>query len=227
MGALDGAARAPSLRAAPRNPSPRRTGRRGIASRRTRPGPRVVSGPRDLATAALAEIGGALAAMDERALDAFAEEIARARRIALHGVGREGLMMRALAMRLHHLGLDAHVVGDMSAPPLGTGDLLIVSAGPGHFSTVAALVGVAREAGARTACVTAQPDGAVPRACDAVLAIPAQTMADDTGPSAGVLPMGSLFEGAQFVAFEVLVLVLRDRLGVAPVAMRARHTNLE
>jgi hypothetical protein len=122
-------------------------------------------------------------------------------------------MMRALAMRLFHLGLDAHVVGDMTDPPLGPGDLLVVSAGPGHFSTVAALVDVARAAGARTACVTAQPDGSVPAACDLVLVMPAQTMADDGADPASVLPMGSLFEGAQYVVFELLMLALRDRIG--------------
>lgn len=179
------------------------------------------------AAAAAREVGEAAAGVDAGALDALVEEIAGAGRIALHGVGREGLMMRALAMRLHHLGLDATPVGDMTAPALGEGDLLVVSAGPGAFATVAALVDVARGAGARAACVTAQPGGAVPAACDLVLAIPAQTMADDVAGPASTLPMGSLFEGAQFVVFEVLVLALRDRLGVSAGAMRARHTNLE
>jgi 6-phospho-3-hexuloisomerase len=39
--------------------------------------------------------------------------------------------------------------------------------------------------------------------------------------------MGSLFEGAQFLVFEILILHLRDHIGVTPAAMRARHTNLE
>jgi 6-phospho-3-hexuloisomerase len=187
-----------------------------------------VTDPKDLATRAAHELREAAGAVDPAALTALAEAIASARRLALHGVGREGLMMRALAMRLYHLGLDAHVVGDMSCPPVGTGDLLLVSAGPGHFSTVEALVGIAAAAGARTACVTAQPDGVVPRNCDMVLHLPAQTMADDQGAAVrSVLPMGSLFEGAQYLTFEVLVLVLRERLGVTAEAMRARHTNLE
>jgi 6-phospho-3-hexuloisomerase len=180
-----------------------------------------------LADRALAEIRGAVLAVDPFAVEAMAAEIAGAKRLALYGVGREGLMMKALAMRLFHMGLDAHVVGDMTTPPLGPGDLLLVSAGPGDFSTVRGLVGVAKAAGARTACVTAQPGAAVPALCDRVLVLPAQTMADDAGPSTATLPMGSLYEGAQYVAFEVLVLLLRARLGVAPEAMRARHTNLE
>ena len=39
--------------------------------------------------------------------------------------------------------------------------------------------------------------------------------------------MGSLYEGALFVVFEVMVLKLRDRLGVTPDEMRANHTNME
>ena len=39
--------------------------------------------------------------------------------------------------------------------------------------------------------------------------------------------MGSLFEGALFVLFEVMVLKLIRRLQVSPEAMRANHTNLE
>ncbi len=182
--------------------------------------------PARLSATAAAELGAAAAAVDPAALRGLADEILAARRVVLHGVGREGLMMRALAMRLFHLGRDAHVAGEMGCPAVGPGDLLIVSAGPGDFATVAALVGVARDAGARTACVTAQPAGAVPRAADRVLVIPAQTMADDRAP-ASVLPMGSLFEGAQFLVFEILVLLLRELSGTTPEAMRARHTNLE
>lgn len=80
------------------------------------------------------------------------EEIARAkdRRIVLHGVGREGLMMRAFTMRLYHLGLNAHCLGDMSCPPVGEGDLFIASAGPGSFSSVDALITTARDAGNKT-----------------------------------------------------------------------------
>jgi len=178
---------------------------------------------------ATSEIAAAVARINPAEADAAIDMIAGAHRIALYGVGREGLMMKALAMRLFHLGLDAHVVGDMSTPPIGQQDLLIVSAGPGHFSTVSALVRTAKDAGAATLCITAQPNGETAQACDAVLVLPAQTMADDMkseGP-VSLLPMGSLFEGVQYVAFELLVLALRDRLGETAETMRARHTNLE
>lgn len=182
---------------------------------------------KELCRAALDDLAGVFARLDEASVDGAVEALAVARRIALHGVGREGLQVKGLAMRLFHLGRDVAVVGDMTTPPVGPGDLLVVSAGPGYFGTIAALMEVARKAGAKTLLVTAQPGGACAGLADHVLAIPAQTMADDRGPSLSVLPMGSPFEGAEYVLFEVIVLKLRERLGVTPEAMRANHTNLE
>ncbi len=178
---------------------------------------------------ALEELGAVVAAVDGAAVASAVAAIVAAKRLALYGVGREGLMMRALAMRLYHLGLDAHVVGDMSTPPLSDGDLLLVSAGPGYFSTVAALLEVAKKAGAKTLCFTAQPAGVVPQAADLALHLPAQTMADDQSAerTLSVLPMGSLYEGAQYLVFELLVLALRAELGETQESLRARHTNLE
>ena len=167
-----------------------------------------------------------LAAGADVEADRLCDELLKAHRIATYGVGREGLMMRALCMRLMHLGLDAYVVGDMTTPHLGTGDLLVVSAGPGSFSTVNALLGVARDAGARTAVVTAQPDGSAPRAADTVIHLRAQTMADDKG-GASVLPMGSLYEAAMLIFFDIVSILLRERTGQTMEGMRDRHTNLE
>jgi 6-phospho-3-hexuloisomerase len=181
----------------------------------------------DIYRAAVDELHGVLTAVDQAEVETALDLIAGSRRIALYGVGREGLQMKGFAMRLFHLGLDAHVVGDMSTPHLGAGDLLIVSAGPGDFSTVSALMGVARDAGAKTLCVTAEAFGAAPGRADTVLVVPAQTMARDNTTPSSVLPMGSLYEGALYVLFEVLVLQLRERLSVDPISMRARHTNLE
>ncbi|WP_430244146.1 SIS domain-containing protein [Neorhizobium sp. DAR64861/K0K2] len=176
---------------------------------------------------ALAELGHCLAGIDHTSFEAATAAIATANRIALYGVGREGLQIKGLAMRLFHLGLKSAVVGDMTTPPVENGDLLIVSAGPGDFSTVSALIGIAKAAGARVLVVTAQPLGAAAAKADVVLHVPAQTMANDQGGGTSVLPMGSLYEGALYVAFELLVLAVRDKLGVTPAAMRANHTNLE
>lgn len=182
---------------------------------------------RDCAPSALADVGRVIEHLDSVAFESFAQAIAGAKTIALHGLGREGLQMKGLAMRLFHLGLDAHVVGEMTTPPVGAGDLLICSAGPGDFASIAALTKIAKDAGAKIAIVTAQPASNLAKSADHVLHIPAQTMADDQGDKTSVLPMGSLFELSQMLVFELLVLRLREIKGETAATMRARHTNLE
>ena len=181
----------------------------------------------DLAKSALGDAAGVVERLDQASFESFAQAIAAAKTIALHGLGREGLQMKGLAMRLFHLGLDAHVVGEMTTPPVGAGDLLICSAGPGDFASIAALNKIAKDAGAKTAIVTAQPSSNLAKNADHVLHIPAQTMADDQGAKTSVLPMGSLFELSQMLVFELLVLRLREIKGETAASMRARHTNLE
>ena len=81
--------------------------------------------------------------------------------------------------------------------------------------------------GARTLVVTAQPDGPAPTAADVVIVLPAQTMADDTGAPASMLPMGTLFEWLALAFCDLLALRLRERTGQTLEEIRARHTNLE
>ena len=180
-----------------------------------------------LAKGALQDLSRVFAALPDAAADPLIEAITAANKIVLFGLGREGLQMRGFAMRLFHMGRDVSVWADMTAPPLGAGDLLIVSAGPGDLAMAETLVRIARAAGARTALVTAQPGGGLAKLVDLMAVIPAQTMADDQAGNLSVLPMGSLFETAQMIFFELVILKLRPRFGETAATMRARHTNLE
>ena len=67
----------------------------------------------------------------------------------------------------------------------------------------------------------------MPKMADEVLLLPAQTMANDQGAAVSLLPMGSVYEGALFVLFEVVILKLKDVLGVSAETMRGNHTNME
>src|ERR1700753_115227 len=180
-----------------------------------------------LSKGALNDLGSVFAAMPETALDGLIEAIVAAKRIVVFGLGREGLQMRGFAMRLFHMGGEVAVCGDMTTPALGAGDLFIASAGPGDLPTAQTLVEIARKGGARTALVTAQHGGGLAKQVDTVAIIPAQTMANDQAGKLSVLPMGSLFETAQMIAFELVVLKLRPRFNETSETMRARHTNLK
>lgn len=176
----------------------------------------------------LDELRAVVARVDGQAVDDTCAALVGAGRIAVYGCGREALQMKGFAMRLFHLGLPVSVVGDMTAPALGAGDVLFASSGPGETGTVLSLMRTAREAGAGVLLITAQPASSAARLADRLVLVPAQTMADDRGEGRrSAFPMGSLFEGAMFVLFEAMVLKLKHRLGVGDEAMRARHTNLE
>ena len=175
---------------------------------------------------ALSEIGSVVDAIDPAEIDHAVGMISSATNIVAYGCGRESLQIQGLTMRLFHLGLNASMQGAMTTPPLGERDLFLCSAGPGELSTVTALMRVAKDAGAKILFLTAEPDCETASLADLVLTIPAQTMARDIG-GASTLPMGSAYEGALFVLFEILVLKLKDQLGETTQSMRARHTNME
>jgi 6-phospho-3-hexuloisomerase len=181
----------------------------------------------DLYQGALNELADVFKKLDDSAVDRAVDMIAAAKTSVVFGGGRERLQIMGFAMRLFHMGLPVSVEGDMTTPPVGRGDLFIVTCGPGEISTALALLDVAKKAGATILVLTAQPQGRAAAQADFVLTIPAQTMADDQGGNVSILPMGSLYEGALFVLFEIMVLKLRDKLAITPEAMRANHTNLE
>jgi 6-phospho-3-hexuloisomerase len=182
---------------------------------------------RELSRDALAELDAVFGAIPDDAADPLIDAIVTARRIALYGAGREGLAIKGFAMRLFHLGRDAHAVGDMTTPSIASGDLLIVTSGKGHLATAETLMDIASSTAAKTAIITAQPDGPTSLKADLRVVIPAQTMADDLGDRVSLLPMGSLFEFAEMIFLELVIVRLRDRVGQTAETMRDRHTNLE
>ncbi|MBK9941781.1 MAG: 6-phospho-3-hexuloisomerase [Kouleothrix sp.] len=180
----------------------------------------------DSIRAILAELDRVLGRVDEAEVDAFCSAILGARRIVAYAMGRENLALRSFVMRLMHLGLDVAMVGDITAPPVGQGDLFLVVCGPGYISTTAGLIGVARHAGAQIVIITAQPQAELPRQADLVLTIPAQTLADSEQSSSGQA-MGSAFEQGLWILLDALVPRLQAALGQSAHDLRARHANLE
>lgn len=169
----------------------------------------------------LGEARDALAQIDPKAAAVLATEIAAAGRTLLYGAGRNGLVLQAFAMRLMHLGLNAHFVGQLAAPPIGKGDLFVAAAAVGTLPTVDALAATARRAGARVAILTARPE-VVPLS-DVTVLVLARTMAS-AGP--GPTPLGSAFELVLHLLCEATVLELMARLGKTSADLARNHTNL-
>jgi 6-phospho-3-hexuloisomerase len=158
---------------------------------------------------------------------ALSEEIAIANRVFIYGLGRERLMLQAFAMRLMHLGVQVHMVGDVTTPGVAEGDLFLTSSGTGYLSTVEALLKIVNKTGARVAFMTANPEEPLPRMADLIIPIPAQTMKDKMTERKSLQPMGALFEQAQLLMLELIVILLKEKLAQSEKDMETRHTNLE
>lgn len=171
--------------------------------------------------AVLADMRAVFARMQPDAVSRLAAEIETARRIHIHGAGRNGLVLQAFAMRLMHLGLDAHFLGQLSAPPIGDRDLFLTAMALGRLPSGDAFVATAKTAGARVAVISARP-GSV-RNADLTIDLPAQTMAD---PMTSVLPLGSPFELALSLMCDLTAAELMARLRRTNADLAARHANL-
>ncbi len=181
--------------------------------------------------AVLAEIGETVRAVDPAALQALEERIAGARRVYVAGAGRSGLVMRAFAMRLMHLGLTVHVVGDVTAPAFAPGDLLVVGSGSGETGSLCAVGRKARALGGMLAVITIVPTSTLGQLAEVVVRVDAPSPKAATGasppPRRSVQPMGALFEQSMFLLLDAVVMRLAAARGASPEEMFARHANLE
>lgn len=171
----------------------------------------------------LDELSRAVEGVDSTQLSALSDEILRAGRVYVTGAGRSGLMVRALANRLMHLGLAVSVVGEATAPHTRAGDLLVVGSGSGETASLANQVAQAKSCGMRVALVTASPLSTIGGLADVTVVIPAQAK----GGTGSAQPMASTFEEASLLVYDALVLELMERTGQRADELAARHANIE
>lgn len=182
---------------------------------------------RGRADQALAELAETFERMDSDGIERVTAVLAEAQRVFVIGVGREGLAAKAFAMRLMHTGLDVHWAWDDTTPSVGAGDVLLMVNGSGAIGHLDYVFGQVKPTGATTIVVTGVPDAETPRAADYLLHVPATVFhgRGDLVPS--VQPMGSLFEQACLIAFDLMVVDIAARRTAGPAAMTARHRNFE
>lgn len=176
--------------------------------------------------AVLHELATALHSVDATALDTLCDAITGAPRIFVAGKGRSGLVMRAFAMRLMHLGLTAHVIDEVTTPAVEARDLLIIGSGSGATPTLVRYAERARALGARLALLSAAPASPIAALADLLLVIAAASpKAAGTTPS--IQPMANLFEQSLLLVVDIVTTRLMETRGLTTAAMMTRHANLE
>jgi len=174
------------------------------------------------------ELGRVAGALGGGELEALCSAVLGAERIFVAGAGRSGLMMRALAMRLMHLGLKVYVVGEVVTPGVAPGDLLLIGSGSGSTASLVAAAAKAQQIGADVALITIDTTSSIAVIASTVVTIPAPSpKARQQGRIESVQPMGSLFEQSLLLVGDGLIMSLMHHLDTDSETMFQRHANLE
>ena len=157
-------------------------------------------------------------------------------KIFVVGAGRSGLVAKAFAMRLLHLGFSTYVVGETILPPIAANDVLIAVSGSGRTRTVVAVAEAAKSIGAKIIAITTYPDSPLGKIADIVVRIPGRTklaaeedyfVRQVIGVHEPLAPLGTLFEITTLVFLDGLISELMHKLGISEEELKERHANVE
>lgn len=178
-------------------------------------------------TKILGELQQAANQLDGGQADLLVERIMGSRKIFLAGAGRSGLMARAFAMRLMHMGIDAYVVGESITPNITENDMLIIGSGSGETRSLLSMAEKAKSLQASVAAVTIFPESAIGQLADIAVKLPGSPKDKSDSRYSTIQPMGSLFEQTLLLFFDAVILRLMEQKGYDSTTMFGRHANLE
>jgi 6-phospho-3-hexuloisomerase len=177
-------------------------------------------------TLILTELERTLAAISEAEIDAAQRTILTANRLFVTGAGRSGLALKMAAMRLMHLGLVVHVVGEVTAPAIGPDDLLLVASGSGTTAGAVHAAEVALKAGAQVLVLTTAPASKLAGLAQQVIVIPAAAKQDHGGMKSEQYA-GALFEQSVLLVMDAMFQGMWHQRGESAEQLWKRHANLE
>jgi 6-phospho-3-hexuloisomerase len=158
------------------------------------------------------------------------------RKALVVGAGRSGLVGKAFAMRLMHVGIGVYVMGETITPAIGEGDIVIIISGSGSGAMSTTAARMAKRLGSIIFAVTSYPDSELAQTSDYLVVVPGrETVAEESdyqsrqllGEHESLAPMGTLFEDTCAVFLDGLIAELMTRLKVSEASMREKHSTIE
>lgn len=174
--------------------------------------------------------------IDRKSTEKFIECIMGAKRVFINGAGRSGLVARAFAMRLMHLGFVVYVVGETITPAIHSDDLLITLSGSGKTTSSYNTAKIAKEKGVKVVTITSHPESALGTISDCVIKIKGRVDSEErrdytarqiVGEHEPITPLGTLFELSALVFLDSIVEELMRRQNKSEDEMKIIHTDLE
>jgi len=158
------------------------------------------------------------------------------RKALVMGAGRSGLVGKAFAMRLLHLGFNSYVLGETIVPSVSSGDVAIAISGSGRTGLIVEAADAAKKVGTYVIAITTYPESPLGKIADLVVRIPGRSKIskmDDyfarqiLGLHEPLAPLGTLFEDTAMLFLDGVIYYLMIKLNVTEEEMRSRHANVE
>lgn len=180
--------------------------------------------------------------IDSEQADDMVRFILGASRVFVFGAGRSGLVGKAFAMRLMHLGKEVHVIGETITPPVFEDDAVVCITGSGRTKSVVNIARIACSVGAKVIVITSNQEGPISEFSTTQVLLSAKTKddvktEDDTEEDdyiarqlarpKGIVALGTMFELSVMVFLDSLISEFMDRLGQTEVDLKRRHANIE
>ncbi|MEM0361657.1 MAG: 6-phospho-3-hexuloisomerase [Sulfolobales archaeon] len=164
------------------------------------------------------------------------DSYSRGSKVIVVGAGRSGLIGRAFAMRLMHLGFNVYVLGDTIVPSLRPNDLMIAISGSGRTKLVITVAEAAKSVGAKVIALTTYINSPLAKIADMIVEVPGRTKISEQndyylrqlmGIYEPLAPLGTLFEVTTMVMLDAVVAELMVRLGKTEEDLKKLHANIE
>jgi 6-phospho-3-hexuloisomerase len=174
--------------------------------------------------------------IDEENVNEMFDILTSSRNVFLLGLGRSGLVAKAFAMRLMHLGIGVYVVGETITPAIQDDDCLLAISGSGETSYIISTAKTAKKRGAKIIAVTSYVDSTLGKMSDLVVHIKGRTKIDldkdyirrqIDGKHQSLSPLGTLFEVSSLIFLDGVIAQLMVDLGQTEEDLKERHTVLE
>lgn len=162
--------------------------------------------------------------IDLRIINKIADEIVKRKRVFVYGAGRSGLVARAFAQRLMHVGIESYVVGETITPAVKPGDVAFLVSGSGETASVVAIGNKAKSVGAFLITATTRSESTLASLSDIVLTIRGKTKLMEKRSYA---PFTSLFDIACLAVLDSLAALIMEKMGVDESVISMRHANVE
>lgn len=154
------------------------------------------------------EVSGEL---NEETINEMMEIIIASKNIFVLGLGRSGLVAKAFAMRLMHLGFSVYVVGETITPAIHDDDCLVAISGSGETSYIISTANITDKRGAKIIAVTSYEESTLASLSDLVVPVKGRTKIDMEkdyitrqmgGKHQSLAPLGTLFEISTLIVLD-------------------------